>query len=133
MSKKVLTIKTLDELKQILSFAAARIQQESGNSVVIRIDPLLDSLHSQKIKAAKEKLRKQNKFQGGPKAPFGTKKDDGTNILQKLPVADEVFNLIRIMRGQRSSFRSISKSIKEKYNLSISHEGIRQLFLTGKI
>lgn len=83
----------------------------------------------ERISEAKEKLRKEGRYQGG-KIPFGYElTDDG--VLVDNPLEKQAIKVMRSKRKSGLSYRQISELLNEEHGVSISHNAIRKI-LSGE-
>ncbi len=121
------------DLQENISLPTERkLLVSEGNAVLVR--KLLEALsvcesskHGESIKAAKEKMRKEGKYLGGP-VPFGWKVENG--YLEKDVEQQGVIREVQRLRSERWSYRDIVGKLKEKFGIQLSHEGIRRIVLS---
>lgn len=114
------------ERKLVVSEGGAQLIQQ----VLEALSSCESSKHGDSIRAAKSKMRKEGKYLGGP-VPFGWRVENDYLVkdLEQQQVIQEIFKL----KSDRWSYRDIASILEKKYNLKMSHEGVRRLFLnTGK-
>lgn len=102
-----------------------------GNAQLIR--KLLESLavsesttHGQSIKAAKRRMKKEGKYLGGP-VPFGWCVQG--EYLVKDKEQQKIIREIRKLKADRWSYRDIAKKLNERFDIHLSHEGVRKVLI----
>jgi DNA invertase Pin-like site-specific DNA recombinase len=83
------------------------------------------SEHGKAIRATKKIRKEQGKYLGGP-VPFGWKVGSRGFLVQN-PEQQKIIRIIQKMRENRWSFREISKELRMKYDVRLSHEGVRRI------
>lgn len=81
--------------------------------------------HGASIKAAKKHLKKKGRYLGGP-VPFGWMvSEDG--VLVNNPAEQKIIVKIEQLRRDKNSYREIASQLKQKFNVRLSHEGVRKV------
>ena len=86
--------------------------------------------HGQAISVAKQKLKKEGRYLGGP-IPFGWQVDNDGMLIQKMSEQKRIKEIIRL-REDRWSYRDISRILLERHGLKLSHEGVRKALERNK-
>lgn len=113
-----------------LSMPAERklVVSEGGAELVKKLLGALaaceSSKHGDSIRTAKQQMKKEGKYLGGP-VPLGWKVKDG--FLIKDAEQQKIIASIRKLRTERWSYRDIAKKLNDHYNVQLSHEGIRKI------
>ncbi len=82
--------------------------------------------HGQSIRDAKTRLKKQGKYLGGP-IPFGWRLK-GTNLVEHKR-EQRIIEQIHQLKKENWSYRQIAMRLEEKYNVKLSHAGVRKIVL----
>ena len=85
--------------------------------------------HGESIKAAKRKMKKEGRYLGGP-VPFGWKVKEG--YLVRDSEQQKILREIQKMRADRWSYRDIALQLKDRFDLKLSHEGVRKIVINNK-
>lgn len=85
--------------------------------------------HGDSIRAAKRKMKEDGKYLGGP-VPFGWKVTNG--YLVRDSEQQKVIREIQKLKKERWSYRDISRKLQEKYDVALSHEGVRKIHLKDR-
>lgn len=123
------------DLNENISMPAPRkLQVTDGGATLIRkvlgsLAACESSKHGESIKAAKQKLKKEGKYVGGP-VPFGYEVKNKRLVSNKKQ--QKIIREILKLRDNRWSYRNIAMIIKDKHDVSLSHEGIRKIVLSKK-
>ncbi len=88
------------------------------------------SEHGKAIRATKRLRKEQGKYLGGP-VPFGWKVSS-RGFLVKNPEQQKIIRIIQTMRKNRWSYREISKELKIKFDVKLSHEGVRRVLKSSE-
>ena len=113
-----------------ISLATERklVVSEGGSSLILAVLTALavcdPSKHGESIKAIKRHRKREGKYLGGP-VPFGWQVE-GEYLVQDLK-QQKIIKEIKILRSDRWSYRDISRKLRERHALQISHEGIRRI------
>lgn len=78
---------------------------------------------------ARRQGKKPEKYTSGP-VPFGWQVD-GVGYLVPHPEQQRIIETIAGWRGDRCSYREISRKLKQEYGVRMSHEGVRRLCKDG--
>lgn len=109
------------ERKLVVSQGGAMLVQ-----MVLAALALCDSCrHGEAIRATKRTRKKEGKYLGGP-IPYGWQVGDGGILVQHLEQQRVIREMLKL-REDRWSYRDIAKKLLEKYDLGLSHEGIRRI------
>ncbi len=109
------------ERKLVVSQGGAMLVQK-----VLASLSLCDSCrHGEAIRATKRTQKKEGKYLGGP-VPYGWQIGAGGFLVQHLEQQRVIGEMLKL-REDRWSYRDIAKKLLEKYNLELSHEGIRRI------
>ncbi|MDH3348696.1 MAG: recombinase family protein [Desulfobulbaceae bacterium] len=90
-----------------------------------------DSGHGAAISCAKQKMLQKGLYLGGPVA-FGWKVSERGVLVQNEQQQRIIKHMIN-MRSDRWSYRDISSILKEKYDVQLSHEGVRKVLEGNKL
>lgn len=82
------------------------------------------SRHGESIKAAKKQLKRKGRYLGGP-VPFGWQVSS-EGILERNAKEQKIIKEIVRLREDRWSYRDISIKLMERFQLKLSHEGVRK-------
>ena len=82
------------------------------------------SKHGESIKAAKKQLKRRGLYLGGP-VPFGWKVSS-EGVLERNGTEQKIIKEILRLREDRWSYRDISIKLWERFQLKLSHEGVRK-------
>ncbi|MBU1140694.1 MAG: recombinase family protein [Proteobacteria bacterium] len=83
--------------------------------------------HGAAIRAAKALKKKEGKYMGGP-IPFGWIVNEEGRLQKDSEQQELIVEMIRL-KEDRWSYRDIARKFHEKYDLKLSHEGIRRILL----
>lgn len=83
------------------------------------------SNHSASIKAAKKQLKMKGRYLGGP-VPFGWMVSE-EGILVNNPAEQKIIAEIEQLREEKNSYREIASQLRHKFNVRLSHEGVRKV------
>lgn len=109
------------ERKLVVSQGGAVLVQK-----VLAALALCDSCrHGEAIRATKRTRKKEGKYLGGP-IPYGWQVGADGFLVQHLEQQRVIREMLRL-REDRWSYRDIAKKLLEKYDLDLSHEGIRRI------
>lgn len=86
--------------------------------------------HGKAIRATKRLRKEQGKYLGGP-VPFGWKVGS-KGFLVKNPEQQKIIRIIQTMRKNRWSYRDISKELRIKFDVKLSHEGVRRVLKSSE-
>ncbi len=88
------------------------------------------SKHGESIKAAKKQLKRKGRYLGGP-VPFGWQVSS-EGALEHNGKEQEIIKEILSLREDRWSYRDISVKLWERFQLKLSHEGVRKALERNK-
>jgi len=109
------------ERKLVVSQGGAMLVQKILASL-----SLCDSCrHGEAIRATKRVQKRQGKYLGGP-VPYGWQPGADGFLVQHLEQQRVIREMLKF-REDRWSYRDIAKKLQEKYDLDLSHEGIRKI------
>lgn len=123
------------DLNENISMPAPRkLQVTEGGATLIRqilsaLAVCESSKHGDSIRAAKQKLKSEGKYAGGP-VPFGYEVKNKRLVTNK--GQQKIIREILKLRDNRWSYRNIAMIVKEKHDVSLSHEGVRKIVLSKK-
>ena len=109
------------ERKLVVSKGGAMLVQK----ILAALSLCDSSKHGEAIRATKKARKKEGKFLGGP-IPFGWQIGGEGVLVQHLEQQRVIREMVKL-REDRWSYRDIVKKIQEKYDLDLSHEGIRRI------
>lgn len=109
------------ERKLVVSQGGAMLVQK----VLASLSLCDGSRHGEAIRATKMTQKKEGKYLGGP-VPYGWQIGAGGFLVQHLEQQRVIREMLKF-REDRWSYRDIAKKLLEKYNLELSHEGIRRI------
>ena len=90
-----------------------------------------DNGHGAAISGAKQKMRQRGLYLGGPVA-FGWKVSERGVLVQNEQQQQIIQHMMK-MRSDRWSYRDIASILKEKYDVQLSHEGVRKVLAGNKL
>jgi DNA invertase Pin-like site-specific DNA recombinase len=109
------------ERKLVVSRGGAQLVQQLLDALA-----LCDSCrHGEAIRATKKLQKREGKYLGGP-VPYGWQIGDNGFLVQHLEQQRIIREMLKF-REERWSYRDIARKLMEKYNLDLSHEGIRRI------
>ncbi len=82
--------------------------------------------HAQSIRSVKRRMKKEGKYLGGP-VPFGWRLEGAYLVVDR--EQQKIIREIRRLKEERWSYRDIARRLKEQYDIRLSHEGVRKVFL----
>jgi DNA invertase Pin-like site-specific DNA recombinase len=88
------------------------------------------SSHGEAIRAAKENLKKQGKYGGGP-VPFGWEVNKEKFLVEN-DAQQKIIQAMLSMREERWSYRDIAKKLKSEFDIQLSHAGVRRILDSDK-
>lgn len=86
--------------------------------------------HAESIRVAKQKMKNEGKYLGGP-VPFGWRING--SYLVRDGEQQRIIREIQKLKGARWSYRNIARKLKEQYDVNLSHEGVRKVFLKSTV
>lgn len=81
--------------------------------------------HGASIKAAKKQLKKKGRYLGGP-VPFGWMVSE-EGVLVNNSAEQKIIVEIERLRENKTSYREIALQLRQKFNVRLSHEGVRKV------
>ncbi len=108
------------------------VVSEGGSSLILALLTALavcdGSKHGEAIKATKRHQKREGKYVGGP-VPFGWQVE-GEYLVQDLK-KQQIIREINKLRADRWSYRDIVRKVQDRFNVQLSHEGIRRILMSN--
>lgn len=119
------------DLKENITMPVSRnLVISEGNATLIRKIVSLLSIgerksHAETIRTAKKQMKIEGKYLGGP-VPFGWRVKG--KYLVKDREQQKIIREIIKLKNDRWSYRDISLLLREKFSVTLSHEGVRKIY-----
>ena len=130
LRKRGVSLFCLDLNEDISLDRERKLVVSQGGALLVQ--QLLDALslcdncrHGEAIRATKKVQKREGRYLGGP-VPYGWQIGEG-GILVQHPEQQRLIREMLKLREDRWSYRDIAEILREKYDLDLSHEGIRRI------
>lgn len=118
---------TVDEKRKLVVYRGCA---EIVGKLLSALSVCESSSHGEAIRAAKENLKKQGKYGGGP-VPFGWEVNKEKFLVEN-DAQQKIIQAMLSMREERWSYRDIAKKLKSEFDIQLSHAGVRRILDSDK-